>query len=130
MEFNRHGEYTIEVQGNSLFMDVCGPFNEEIISDYNLELGRAIDCMIGENWLQLIIMRGEAPLLSPQGEEILIQSLHKRRKNGLSKCAVVMDFEEGKSMVRYQFKKCNDTCNITSAFFNDVQSANEWLGKD
>ena len=78
-------------------------------------------------WHQTVVIHGEAPLVSPHAESMFVQTLLERRKKGLRKCAMVLAVTDGKSMVRSQYGRCYEQCDITSAFFDDLQSANEWL---
>ncbi|MDG1752522.1 MAG: hypothetical protein P8I03_12810, partial [Thalassotalea sp.] len=94
MYFTEHGVFEVKIEDKILLVDATGPFNEELILQYEKSLESCIKYLETSKWNQIITLR-QFSLFTPEAEQKLTQTLKKRRSRGLVACAVVLKNIEG-----------------------------------
>lgn len=126
MHFAEHGVFEVSTDGDKLFVDATGPFNEELANSYGLAIESCIKQLEGKSWSQIIVLH-QLSLFTPEAEKVLIDTLVDRKRRGLIKSAVVLINSEGKSLITHQMSHIYQTADIEHGFFNTVEQANDWL---
>lgn len=126
MHFAEHGIFEVKVEGNCLFVDATGPFNEELTKHYQSAIEVCIEKLEASSWDQVITLR-HLSLFTPEAEAVLINTLVNRKKRGLKNCAVVLIDIEGKSLITHQMHKIYQTAGVKHEFFESIKQAKHWL---
>lgn len=125
MEFSAHGEFTLQIKGDILFVDATGPFNEETASQYVVKYQDHITRYRPK--LQLSHLHGSS-IFSPEIEESIAQ-LHKwSAQMGLRAEAVVLDTDQNEhAILMTQAKNIFSDIKTTYKFFDSKEEAMSWL---
>ncbi|WP_100658441.1 hypothetical protein [Alteromonas flava] len=124
--FASHGSFTIEIDENCRIVDGRGPYNQEIVQEYEHAIAGAIDTLSGGSWTQIIILHGLS-LFTPDAAARLKQTVLMRKTRGLTASAVVIGDVDGKNTVTQQMQSIYQECGIAFDFFDNVDSAQIWL---
>ncbi|MBW8190201.1 hypothetical protein K0504_04055 [Neiella marina] len=127
MKFDAHGIFSVHIDNNLLFTDATGPFNEELIIQYQQALETCITALEQQGkWYQRVMLH-ELSLMTPDAEAIFTQSLKDRKARGLCGCAVVLETPEAQNLIEEQFGRAYRAANVTARFFTALEPANAWL---
>lgn len=124
--FSAHGSYTVDVNENRLRVDARGPFNKEIVVEYERDIQRAIRCLTGSRWSQVICLYGLS-MFTPDAEKKLEDTVLYRKKCGLFISAIVLIDVEGSGLVEQQMRKIYKRANVDAQLFSSVEEAEAWL---
>lgn len=127
MKFEAHGHYAIHVEANLLHIDGKGPFNKELVAKY----AQALETCISEleqrgPWYQLVMLY-QLCLMTPEAEQVFIDSLKDRKSRGLTASAVVLNDPEGQALITDQFGNAYQAAGVDYEFFADSDQAKMWL---
>ena len=126
MYFTEHGVFEVKIEDKILLVDATGPFNEELILQYEKSLESCIKYLETSKWNQIITLR-QFSLFTPEAEQKLTQTLKKRRSRGLVACAVVLKNIEGESLIKTQISRCYKCAGVKYEFTTSVHDAKKWL---
>jgi hypothetical protein len=126
MYFTEHGVFEVKVEDNVLLVDATGPFNEELIIQYEKALESCIKNLEITPWNQIVTLH-KFSLFTPKAEQKLTQTLKDRSSRGLKACVVVLKNIEGESLVKAQMSRCYKYADVKHEFSPSVQEAKKWL---
>ena len=126
MIFMEHGLFEVKIEGKLLLVDATGPFNEELLIQYEKALETCIHTLEVSEWNQVITLH-QLSLFTPEAEQALINSLINRRSRGLIACAIVLMNVEGESLIKTQMSRSYDRAGVKHNFTTSIDDANEWL---
>ncbi|MCC2618114.1 hypothetical protein LJ739_17800 [Aestuariibacter halophilus] len=127
MAFYEHGEFSLAINDNRLDIDAVGPFNREVIADYDQQLQRFADRMPTSLCKGLLTLHGMS-LFTPDAEQALVECLLRWKRLPWYN-AVLIDDVQGKAVLKQQLGRCYDKTGITYAFFDDRNEALHWLSQ-
>lgn len=122
------GSYKIEVSGNILVFEGTGPWSEEIVARYRIEMAEAVEQFQGEEWGFVGYLQGTA-LLTPDGESSLLEGVKWRLEHGMRACAIVFSETDCTALVRDQFLRIYNKAKVPCDFFETERGAFDWLAK-
>lgn len=126
MNFEEHGIFRLQIEDNILHVDATGPFNEELINNYNKSLESCIQRLENDSWNQIIVLH-KMSLFTPEAEIALTKTLIERKSRGLDSCAVIINDVDCKLLIKEQPGHCYDKANIRYDFFKSIDDAVKWL---
>lgn len=126
MVFMEHGLFEVQIEGKLLLVDATGPFNEELLIQYEKALETCIHTLEVSEWNQVIILH-QLSLFTPEAEQVLTNTVINRRSRGLIACAIVLINVEGESLIKTQMSRCYDRARVKQNFTTSIQEANKWL---
>ena len=126
MYFTEHGVFEVKIEDNILLVDATGPFNEELIIQYEKALESCINILETSKWNQIITLH-QFSLFTPEAEQRLTQSLKNRRSRRLVACVVVLKNIEGESLIKEQMSRCYKCAGVKHEFATSVHDANRRL---
>ena len=124
--FSAHGSYTVEVNNNRLRVDAKGPFNKEVVLEYERDIQRAIRRLSGTGWSQVICLYGLS-MFTPDAEKKLEETVNYRKQCGLVLSAIVLIDVEGSGLVEQQMASIYQRADVEAKVFNSVEDAEIWL---
>ncbi|TPH13433.1 hypothetical protein [Litorilituus lipolyticus] len=127
MKFEEHGIFEVKVEGRLLLVEATGPFNEELINQYQSALKSCINTLQGSSWNQVITLH-DMSLFTPEAEQALTHSLIERHNKGLESCGVVIGDVNCKALVSAQMSRCYQKANVKHKYFTTLEEAKAWLG--
>lgn len=126
MFFAEHGEFEVKVEDNILFVDATGPFNEELVKQYEKCLELCIQKLEKAKWNQIISLH-KYSLFTPEAEHKLTQTLKNRKERGLVASVVVLHNTEGESLIKAQMSRCYESADIRFEFASSIDDAKKSL---
>ena len=126
MVFMEHGLFEVKIEGKLLLVDATGPFNEELLIQYEKALETCIHTLEVSEWNQVIILH-QLSLFTPEAEQVLTNTVINRRSRGLIACAIVLINVEGESLIKTQMSRCYDRARVKHNFTTSIHEANKWL---
>ncbi len=126
MIFMEHGVFEVKNEGKLLLVDATGPFNEELIIQYEKALESCIQTLEISQWNQVIVLH-QLSLFTPEAEKVLTNTVINRRSRGLMACAVVLMDVEGESLIKTQMSRCYDQARVKHTFTTSISYAKKWL---
>ncbi|OUR77166.1 hypothetical protein A9Q75_15725 [Colwellia psychrerythraea] len=126
MVFMEHGLFEVKIEGKLLLVDATGPFNEELLIQYEKALETCIHTLEISEWNQVIILH-QLSLFTPEAEQVLTNTVINRRSRGLIACAIVLINVEGESLIKTQMSRCYDRARVKHNFTTSIHEANKWL---
>lgn len=128
MDFSSHGSYTIETQGNILFVDARGPFNEVTLTNYQLAMKEVCRLMNGHPWASLVTYHGNG-IFTPEAEASLIEITKYRVKHGMVANASVIINCSHADLQQMQLRRVYQSASLPFHVFSDIDSAKVWLNE-
>lgn len=125
MEFEPHGNFTLHVDNNILFVDATGPFNEEIALVY---LAQYRDIILKfEPKAQISTLHGSC-VFSREIEEHL-RKLHEWNfEKGLSIEAIILDTDRSEHILfKKQLERTRINTNAPYTLFDTHEEALAWV---
>ena len=132
MSFSSHGRYSINAINNVIIVDGHGPYNEELLTAYNLDITRAIEQVKKnyDHWGQIVYLHDNA-LLSPEAEiQLEMESKWLHLNKGFTHCAFILVDMEASSLVQKQYAGLLSASGIKSIFCETLEEAKAWLSKE
>jgi len=126
MVFMEHGLFEVKIEGKLLLVDATGPFNKELLIQYEKALETCIHTLEVSEWNQVIILH-QLSLFTPEAEQVLTNTVINRRSRGLIACAIVLINVEGESLIKTQMSRCYDRARVKHNFTTSIHEANKWL---
>ncbi len=126
MNFIEHGLFEVKVEGELLLVDATGPFNEELLIEYENSLEACIQNLEVSKWNQVITLN-QLSLFTPEAEQVLTNTLINRRSRGLAACAIVLNDVEGESLIKAQMSRCYNRAGVKHNFITSIHDANKWF---
>ena len=127
MKFEEHGIFEVKVEGRLLLVEATGPFNKELIKQYQEALKSCISALQGSSWNQIITLH-DMSLFTPEAEQALTSSLIERHNKGLKSYGVVIGDVNCKVLVSAQMSRCYQKANVKHKYFSSLEEAKGWLG--
>ncbi|WP_100658526.1 hypothetical protein [Alteromonas flava] len=124
MHFSQHGTYSIEQRKNILIVDAAGPFNEEFIQAYKVDLEKHLSKLKNQCWAQMMTLHGLS-LLTPEAEKALIFSLKLLRERGLAATAIIP--RSSFLIVKEHISRVYSLAGVRHGFFERESQAHDWL---
>lgn len=126
MKFIEHGIFEIKIEENILLVDATGPFNEELIINYQNALESCIKSLEHKKWNQIITLH-QLSVFTPEAELALTKTLINRKSRGLTHCAVVIGDTNYKALLTEQMSRCYCKAEIDHQYFNTLDTAKKWI---
>lgn len=126
MEKSAKGSYQIARQGNILFVDAHGPFNDVTAERYHEDIVQYTEEMLGVSWGSLITFHGNN-LFTPDVELQIRETTHYRQQKGMIAIAVVILDSAYADVQQMQLQQIYSDYQLTFHVFSDSEMASEWL---
>ena len=126
MSFDEHGTFTIDVNGNTLFVEAEGPFNIETVRHYRDDLQVCLDAIKGRPFNQIIVFHNQS-IFTQEAADMLVGSNKEMLDMGLEICVIVLFECEYKRVVTRQMSEIYEKSGIPYRFFDSVIDAKLWL---
>jgi len=126
MSFIEHGLFEVKTKDDLLLVDATGPFNEELLIQYENALESCIQNLEMLNWKQIITLN-QLSLFTPEAEQVLTNTIINRRSRGLMACAIILKDVEGESLIKAQMSRCYNRAGVKHNFITSIHDANKWL---
>jgi len=126
MTTDSNGSYTIEIEDNILVVDANGLFDEDMAKNYDQDMRKLVDKMVGQPWGSLVTYYGNS-VFTPEAEETLIEMTKYRVQYGMIANATVIVNSAHADLQQMQLRRIYQASNITFHVFSDINSAREWL---
>lgn len=126
MNFIEHGLFEVKIEDKLLLVDATGPFNEELLLQYEYAIESCIQNLEISKWNQIITLH-QLSLFTPEAEQILTNTVINRRARGLIACAIVLINVEGESLIKAQMSRCYNLAGVKHNFSTSIHDANKWL---
>lgn len=126
MNFIEHGVFEVKIEGELLLVDATGPFNEELLIQYENALESCIQNLEISKWNQVITLH-QLSLFTPEAEQLLTNTIINRKSRGLMACVIILKDVEGESLIKAQMSRCYNRAGVKHNFITSVQDAHKWL---
>jgi hypothetical protein len=126
MIFMEHGVFEVKIEDKLLLVDATGPFNEELLIQYEKALESCIQTLEISPWNQIIILH-KLSLFTPDAEQVLTNTVINRKSRGLMACAIVLIDAEGESLIKTQMGRCYNRAAVKHKFSTSIDNARKWL---
>jgi hypothetical protein len=126
MIFTEHGLFEVKIVGKLLLVDATGPFNEELLIQYQKALESCIQTLEVSEWNQIITLH-QLSLFTPEAEQMLTNTLINRKSRGLMASAIVLMDAEGESLIKTQMSRCYSCAEVKHNFTTSIDNAKKWL---
>ena len=126
MKFIKPGVFEIETEAQLLLVDATGPFNDEVLKHYNKALEACIQQLEDSHWNQIITLH-KISLFTPEAENILTQTLIKRRSKGLLAGYLILEDVDFKSLIKGQLSRCYSKAGVEYHFLDSTSEAKKRL---
>ena len=128
-KFIQHGSYRIDIVDGILLVDATGPFNEELVELFDLDLRYYVEKLNGSQWVELAVLRMESAY-TPDALHTLSQSIKWRVNQGMCAIAILFVDATARSLAEHQlthtFKKYPE---LHFEFFTSQPKAMMWCKK-
>lgn len=126
MIFMEHGLFEVKIEDKLLLVDATGPFNEELLIQYEKALESCIQTLEVSEWNQIITLH-QLSLFTPEAEQVLTNTVINRSSRGLMACAIVLIDAEGESLIKTQMSRCYNRAGVKYYFTTSIHNAKKWL---
>jgi len=126
MIFMEHGLFEVKIEDKLLLVDATGPFNEELLIQYEKALESCIQTLEVSEWNQIITLH-QLSLFTPEAEQVLTNTVINRSSRGLMACAIVLIDAEGESLIKTQMSRCYNRAGVKYNFTTSIHNAKKWL---
>ena len=123
---SKHGEYSIELQGNIIRLDGKGVVTKALFQLYHEDVKKLALPLGGQPWGFLISVKGVG-ILTPDAEHALIDSVRMRKQYGMQACAFVTTHADIPALVKSQFERVYKAASIACYFCDCESEALSWL---
>ncbi|GGD48968.1 hypothetical protein [Lacimicrobium alkaliphilum] len=121
-----HGSIRIELEGRILILHAEGPGNAELVQQYQQDVKHYRDQLRGKPWGNLVVFYNE-PLLTPEGKELMYESIRRSRESGMVAVAMVLSQANSPSIVRQFWEGIYTKVGMPHVFFDSQDEARNWL---
>ncbi len=125
MTFAAHGEYSMRKCGRVLRVDAWGPWNLERTIDYVQNLKSCMEVM--PNPFGMLLVSHLQPVLGPEGEAALMESVRTRVELGCSAQATVLLERATIGVAEAQYRRVYIPLGLRYAIFREIAPAAQWL---
>jgi len=126
MNFIEHGLFEVKIEDKLLLVDATGPFNKELLIQYENALESCIQNLEVLKWKQIITLH-KLSLFTPEAEQLLTNTIINRRSRGLMACAIILKEAEGESLIKAQMSRCYNRAGVKHNFIISINDAYKWL---
>lgn len=126
MHFVPHGSVSIELIDHILVLRAKGPWNQELIQQYLIDVGPYKDKLKCVKWGVLLIAYGE-PIMLEDASETLALGVLKDADIGRVATAIIINTDIGKELSKSIFTRIYSKTSNEFAFFEDEMTAKNWL---
>jgi len=124
--FIQHGNFHIDITDGVLVVDATGPFNQELIEQFNKDLSQYVDQLCDTEWVELAVLRLESAY-TPDALQELSKSIQWRVSKGMRAIAILFVDPSARILSEHQlthtFKKYP---LLEFAYFDSKQAATDW----
>ncbi len=124
--FPPHGVYSLAIEGRILVMHAQGPWNEELTSQYGVDVHQFTEALAGLPWALLGVVKREG-VHTPESYRLQREILEAHRMKGRVATAIVFDYDDAPQIAKRVFDKLYTEAGEPHAFFDDEVSARIWL---
>lgn len=117
------------VEHNFCVLRARGPWNKENLKRFLKSLNEFDIEPQTQDWGTLAILYGES-LLTPDAMVMFTNAHLNLAQSGLKHVAVVLSDVNAKTLVKHQFSHVYQQCDINHEYFDDEQSALNWLSEN
>ncbi|MDM7859888.1 hypothetical protein QTP81_04640 [Alteromonas sp. ASW11-36] len=128
-QFASHGSFSIKVINHCMIVDARGPYNKEIVDEYESTMQTAIESLSSRCWGQIICLYGMS-MFTPDAERRLAQTVENRKHMGLKASAIILVDVEAKSLVIQQMSSVYERCGVVFQFFECVEQGHAWINQE
>lgn len=121
----RTGRLWVTHKNNFVLLRGRGPWTKESLMRF-AESTPSLEFNFEQPWGTLACLYGES-ILTPAAKESFIRSHHWMVKKNMNAIAINLAKCEARSVVRHQLQVIYQECGCNFRFFEDNQSAIEWL---
>lgn len=121
-----HGEFHVAIQDNVIIAKGKGPYNQELILEYQQAVAKAIATLSGKPWGILVSLHGES-LMTPAAADALTNAVKSRINNGMVACTSVFIDSTALSLQRQQMTTIYQNAKANFALFEDEAIALQWV---
>ncbi|WP_413701600.1 hypothetical protein ACLKMH_08455 [Psychromonas sp. KJ10-10] len=123
---NDHGIFSLNLDGNILTVEGCGPWNMEAmkISFANAELMLEIRGKV--KWGIIAIIHGD-PVHTPDAAELLVEQIIEDKKHGRIATAFILSDSTAPYFGKLHFSELCAKADETCGFFDNVTDADIWM---
>ncbi len=126
MQVATKGSYHIDIQENIIEVDAHGPFDSDIIEQYNNEIKSAIGNFNKLPWGSLVIYHGNV-LFSSDTEQTLSEVIKYRIKHGMIANASVILDSHNTDLQQMQLHRVYQESKLPFHVFSNIDHAKDWL---
>lgn len=126
MELVAHGSYKTEIQGNVLFVEAVGPFNDVILDSFHQDMIKTCQHLHGSPWASIAIYHGNG-IFTPEAELLLTETNKFRVKQGMVANAAVFLNSNHADLQQMQLNRIYQAAGIPFHTFSNKNSAKEWI---
>jgi len=126
--YEQHGTHKLTCDGDVLIMHGRGPWNEQAIRNYRLDLEKAIVNM-PPRWAFIAEFHGEA-ILIPEAERELESVVAWRKTKGMEAMAIVMSDVTAKGVAFAQLERIYKRAGAAFRAFDNEADALDWLASE
>ena len=121
-----HGTLHFELVDNILFIEGCGPWNEEALHLFsrNMDLSRKKE-IVGE-WAVLINVIGD-PIYTPSAARALIKYLKDEKQHGRVATAIILTDSNSPEVGKWHISAVYNEAGENFKFFDSKEDATHWL---
>lgn len=121
-----HGTYRVNIQDNVMYAFGHGPFNKELIIDYQKAVMQAAQELSENAWGSMVVLDGLG-LMTPDAEELLVQAVKKRMDMGMIAATTVFINAPALELQTMQMTKVYDQAGVHYALFDNETAGKEWI---
>ncbi len=123
--FIAHGEFRIEKKEQVVFIESKGPFNQEAVELYTLQMEEIMESF-DSPWGQIITFHQNS-LFTPQAEQSMKQALYYRKEKGLTASAVIIRDDQARFVIQHQFSRVYNDVGIDYVYIDNIDEAICWM---
>lgn len=126
--FASHGSFSIELTDKCMIVDASGPFNKEIVDEYETAIQAAMETLTSKHWGQIIRLHGMS-MFTPDAENKLVETVKSRKQHGLKASAILIEDVEAKSLIIQQMSRVYEHCGVNFKFFEGLDDGLTWINQ-
>ncbi|WP_028465969.1 hypothetical protein [Nisaea denitrificans] len=124
--FARHGEYTLEIDGNIIKLVASGAVNRETIEVYVREVGSLVEAFAGAPFAMYSVY-DQHVILTPEAEALLARSITERVEKGLCASALNLVNSDHRLIISAQIGGLYNKAGVPWCTVDSYEAAKPWL---
>ena len=128
MHYSRHGDVKARKDKDLplVYIELTGPFNDEFMNHYNLQIAPLREQMKYQHWVSLVSFTNEG-LLPLSMRDGVLQSMEAAKTMGLIASAVVFDQQTPSTVAQQFWEQIYEKASLPHRFFKNIADAKSWL---